>query len=357
MVSLPLHREVTDYQDFPGRTEAVKWIDLRSRVTGYLKEVCFSDGANVRKGEVLFEIDPRPYDAELAQAEANLTQARAHETRLKADLDRGAVLLARRALSREDYDKFVGDYQEAVAAVAVAAANRDKAKLNVEFTKITAPIDGHISRRNIDPGNLVKADDTILTNIVSIGKIYASFDVDEGATSRLKELERAGKLSFYPGAKMPVLLGKASEQGFPRKGDIEFADNHIDADTGTWRLRGTFENKDNALTSGLFVHIRLPLGDPYPAILVAEEALAADQGERFVYVVDEEGKARYKRVTVGRLHDGLRVITGGIGPTDKVIVKGLQRARPNEPVNAKLIPMPEQKPVAAPAEGTVAKQP
>ncbi len=342
LVSLPITREVTDYEDFPGRTEAVFSIDLRARVTGYLTKVYFQEGSIVKEGDPLFDIDARPYEAELARTEANLVQAVAHEARLNSDFKRAADLLGKRAIGQEEYDKIAGDRAEATAAVGVATASRDAAKLNVEFTKVRAPIDGRISRRNIDPGNHVKADDTILTSIVSLDPIHASFDVDERATLRLQKLAREGKLSFDPSAKLPVLMGLANEDGYSQKGTINFADNRVDSDTGTWRLRGVFANPNHGISSGLFVHIRLPIGSPYQALLVAEEALAADQGQRFVYVIDNEGKAVYRRVSIGRLHDGLRVITDGLKPDEKVVVKGLQRVRPGAPVSPKVIDMPVQ---------------
>lgn len=341
LVSLPVNREVTDYEDFPGRTEAVSSIDVRARVTGYLDKDNFKEGADVKQGDLLFEIDPRPYEAELARSQATLVQAEAHQARLKSDFERAAGLVAKRAIGREEYDKIAGDLAEAAAAVGVATATRDLARLNLNFTKVRSPISGRIGRRFIDPGNLVKADDSILTTIVSLDPLYAYFDVDERATLRLQELIRYGKLDFSPEAKRPVLMGMANEEGFSQKGTITFADNRVDPDTGTWRLRGLFANPHHGLSSGLFVRVRLPIGEPYKALLIAEQALGADQGQRFVYVVDANQVATYRRVKVGRLHDGLRVITDGLDPSEKVVVSGLQRVRPGSKVDGKVMPMPE----------------
>lgn len=359
-VSLPVTKRVVDYEDFPGRTEAVNSVDIRARVNGYLNKANFTEGAIVSKGEVLFEIDPRPYEADVARAEANLAQADARSRRLNQDFERATGLLATRAIGREEYDKIAGDRNEAAAAVAVARSSLELSRLNLSFTKVLSPINGRVSRRYIDPGNLVKADDSILTTVVELDPVYVYFDVDERATLRLKQLVREGKLDLDPEARSPVLreagptvlMALANEEGFPHRGSIDFADNRVDSDTGTWRLRGVFDNPRHSLSSGLFVHIRLPIGDPYKALLVAEQALGTDQGQRFVYVVGKDNKIEYKRVQVGRLHDGLRVITSGLKPDEAVVVTGLQRVRPTMPVKPKPVPMPasENKGPAKPVE-------
>jgi multidrug efflux system membrane fusion protein len=339
-VSLPVTREVTDYEDFPGRTEAISSVDVRARVTGYLDKVCFREGADVKQGDVLLEIDPRPYEAELARTAANLIQAEAHMNRLNADHQRASELLTKRAIGREEYDKINGDRLEAVAAVGVARAGSDLAQLNLSFTKVKSPISGRISRRYIDPGNLVKADDSVLTSIVSLDPMYAYFDVDERATLRLAQLIRAGKLNLSPEAKLPVFMGMANDEAYTQRGTIDFADNRVDADTGTWRLRGLFANPHNGLSSGLYVRVRLPIGDPFPALLIAEKALGADQGQRFVYVVDANDQVEYRRIKVGRLYDGQRVVTDGLKPGEKVVVSGLQRVRPGITVTPKVVTTP-----------------
>jgi RND family efflux transporter MFP subunit len=343
-VSLPTSREVTDYEDFPGRLEAVNAVDLRARVTGYLDKVKFKEGAFVAKGDVLFEIDDRTYQAELARADGNVVQNEGNLKRLDYEYDRAALLLPRGAIGREEYDKAAGDRTMAVGALAVAKANLVLAKQNVSWTKVKAPLSGKISRRYLDPGNLVKADDTVLTSIVSLDPIYAYFDLDERTTLRLQKLIRDGKLSWSLDGKLPVLLGLADEEGYPLKGAIDFADNKVDADTGTWRLRALVHNADLGLAPGYFVRVRLPIGIPHRAILVSEQALGTDQGQKFVYVVEKMaakvidgksvpvGEVAYRRVKVGRLHDGLRVISEGLKADERVIVSGLQRARPGATV-------------------------
>jgi RND family efflux transporter MFP subunit len=340
LVSLPVTREVTDYADFPGRTEAVSSIEVRARATGYLDKMHFKEGADVRLGDLLFEIDPRPYKAELDRAEANLVQSQAHLTRLNADYQRAKGLVNKGSMGREEFDKVEGDRAEASAAVGVAKANRDLASLNLSFTKVLAPISGRISRRFIDPGNMVKADETILTTIMAQDPIYAYFDLDEHTTLRLQRLIRARKIKWATDTGLTVLLGLADEKGFPRRGTINFADNHVDPDTGTWRLRGLFANPDHALSPGLFVRIRLLIGDPYRPTLVSEQALSTDQGQKYVYVVDDANMAAYRRVKVGRLHEGLRVITEGLSPKEKVVVSGLQRVQQGTEVKPVVVDMP-----------------
>lgn len=340
LVSQPVTRQVRDYVDFPGRMEAVNSIEIRARVTGYLDKVYFQEGADIQQGALLFEIDPRPYKADLARAEGTVLQSEGRLKRLEADYQRAADLLPRHAIGREDFDRIAGDRTEAAGALAVAKAGRDMAELNLSFTKVRAPLSGRISRRYIDPGNLVKADETALTTIVSLDPIYAYFDLDERTTLQLQRLIRQGKMQWSAGASLEVLLGLADEDGFPRKGTINFADNRVDPDTGTWRLRGLFANPDQSLAPGLFVRIRLPIGNPYSATLVSEEALGTDQGQKFLYVVTDKNTVEYRRVRVGRLHEGLRVITEGLGPGEKVVVGGLQRVRPGVEVSPKVVEMP-----------------
>lgn len=338
-VSFPVVRVVTDYEDFPGRLEAVNSVEIRARVSGYLAKMAFREGAVLKKDDLLFEIDARPYQAELARAEGNLVQSEGHLRRLDSDYRRALTLLPKNAIGQEDYDKIVGDRAEATGMVAVAKANRDLALLNLSYTKVCAPISGRISRRMIDPGNMVKADETTLTTIVSLDPIHATFDIDERTALRLQRLVRARKIKS-PEEGMTVYLGLADEDGFPVRGSINFADNRVDSDTGTWRLRGVFKNPSGALSPGLFVRLRLPTGEPYNAILVPEQAVSTDQGQKSVFVVDASHKVSYRRVQIGRLHDGLRVITDGLLPTEKIVVSGLQRVRLDSEVTPKDVPVP-----------------
>src|SRR5262249_31416259 len=252
-------------------------------------------------------------------------------------------LLSRGAVSQADYDKTAGDKAEADAAVGSSEAMRETAKLNLEFTKVGAPISGRISRRMLDEWNMVKADETMLTTIVSLDPMYAFFDVDESTTLRLNRLMREGKMQTASASGLPrmeVQMGLADEEDFPHRGTVDFVDNQLDPNTGTLRMRGIFPNPERRLTPGLFVRIRLPLGAPHKAMLVAEQALGRDQAQKYIFVVNEKNQVVYRRVKVGRLYDGLREITDGLSPGEQVIINGLQRVRPEVVVEAKTVEMP-----------------
>jgi len=341
VVTRPVVKQITDYNDFTGRTEAVASVEVRARVTGYLDKVLFKEGDDVKKDQPLFEIDPRTYQAELNRAEAAVRQAKAHLDRLELDYKRAVPLLPSQAISREDYDKIVGDRDEGNALVGVAEAARDLARLNLQFTKVTSPISGRASRQLIDPGNMVKADETTLTTIVTLDPIYAYFDADERSVLDFRRLMQAGKVKAARDAQAPVLMGLIDEEDengnplFPHAGVINFADNRVDAMTGTLRLRGKFDNPKHFLAPGLFARVRVPIGAPRPAILVSERALGSDQGQKFVYVVNDKNEVVYRRVRVGAMQDGLRVIEEGLAKNEQVIVDGVQRVRPGMTVQPK----------------------
>ncbi len=338
-VSAAIAKTVTDYEDFPARVEGVNSVEIKARVTGYLENINFKEGTDVKQGEVLFEIDPRLYQVELARAEGMIVQAEGRLKRLEADLQRTGTLLATRNTSQADYDQIAGNRQATQGTLDIAKADRDKAEINLKWTKVRAPFGGRISRRFIDPGNLVKADETILTTIVDMDRMYAYFDVDERTTLRFQKLVRDGKIKWSVDIGLPVMLGLVDEEGYPRKGTINFADNRLDADSGTWRLRAVFDNADHALSAGMYVRMRLPIGVPYKTVLVSEQALGTDQGQKFVYVVDDSNTISSRRVKVGRIHQGLRAISEGLAEGEKVIVSGLQRARPGIEVQPAVVAM------------------
>ena len=248
--------------------------------------------------------------------------------RLEADFARARGLLSRRAISQEEFDKMSGDRAEAEAMVGVAKASRDVASLNLKFTKVLAPTSGRISRHLIDRGNLVKADETLLTTIVTLEPMYAYFDVDERTLLKLRRLGGALK-------NLPVLLGLADEDEFPHAGKIDFIDNRVDTATGTLRVRGVFTNPDRILSPGLFVRIRVPISKPHYANLVPEKALGTDQGQKYLYIVTPENEVTYRRVRTGQLTESLRVIEDGIQPGERFVVSGLQRVRPGVRVTPK----------------------
>jgi RND family efflux transporter MFP subunit len=354
-VSYPVDREITNYADFTGRLEAVYSVDVRARVTGYLDEVYFKDGDEVDKGASLFEIDPRSYGTELARTEALLVQNEAHTKRLELDYRRGKVLRGREVMSREEFDKIEGDLAESKAMIASAKAARDFAKLNIDFTKVTAPISGLISRGLVSKGNLIKADDTMLTTIVSLDPMYVYFDVDERTVMKLRGLVREGKLqSREQNAVAPVLAALGDERGFPHKGVINFSDNKVNPRTGTLQVRGVIENpvvrgkNFRLLSPGLFARVRMPLGESHRALLVTDRAIDTDQGQKILYVVDDKNKVDSRPVRLGAIHDGLRAIEDGLKPGERVIVVGLQQVRPGTVVEPKLVDMPVFSPARKP---------
>ena len=342
-VSMPVYQEITDHEDFTGQTEAVKTIDIRARVTGYLKTVNFKHGAEVEQGDPLFEIDPPYYEAEHARAEGMVAQAEARLKRLKLDHARAERLHPNRNITDEQYDLVSGDLAEAEANLKAAKAALKIASVNLGYCAIKAPISGRLSRPNIDPGNLVRADDTLLTRIVAQEPMWVYFDVDERTMLRLRRLVQSGSTHSSGDAKLPVFIGLADETDYPHQGMINFEDNRLDPNTGTLRVRGVFDNHDRLLTPGLFVRVRLPIGRPYQALLVPEQAVGTDQGQKFVYVVDNKDEVSYRRVKVGKLHEGLRAITEGVFPGERVVVSGVQRVRPGIKVEAKLLQAPEAK--------------
>ena len=339
-VNLPTTGEITDYEDFTGRTVASKTIEIRARVTGYLDKIDFKEkeGGDVEQGALLFEIDPRPYEAEVARNRASLLLAESHLKRVQLDFDRAEKLVGSKSISREQYDLASGDRSEARANIEVMKANLDVANLNLRFTKVRAPIGGRVSRTQLDPGNLVKADETILTTIVSIDPIYAYFELDERTLLRIRRYTEEGRIKGGDSQRaVPVSMGLADEEGYPHHGTVNFVDNRLDPTTGTLQVRGVFQNTDRMLSPGLFVRVRLPIGQPYKALLVSEESLGTDQGQKFVYVVDKDNVAQYRRVEVGKLQQGRRVVLKGVAEDDHIVVSGLQRVRPGAVVQPKLV--------------------
>jgi RND family efflux transporter MFP subunit len=326
IVSRAIEREVTDYEEFQGKTEAEKSVDVRAHVSGYLDRFNFKDGADVRQNEVLFEVDPRPFDAECQRAKANVSLAEAHLNRVNNDFARAQSLVGKSSMSREDYDKAAGDLEEARATLKSAIAARDMTQLNCDYSRVTAPISGRISRRFVDPGNMVKADDTILTRIVSLDPMYAYFDIDERTHLRIQRFFEKHGSAAGP-REMTVSMGLSDESGFPHEGKVDFVDNRVDPDSGSLWLRGVFPNPDKLLTPGLFVRVRLPVGARHKAVLVPERALATDQGQKHLWVLDDENHARYQSVQLGAQHGALRVVDKGIEPGQRLIVSGLQRVR------------------------------
>jgi len=330
-VAAALERDVLEWDEFTGRLEAVEAVDVRPRVTGYIESVNFAEGSVVRKGDLLFVIDPRPYRAELARAEAELARAVARAELTKSDVERSEKLLGVKAVSREEYDQRLNAQRESQANVEAARAAVTTTKLNLEFTRVTSPINGRASRAAVTAGNLVTGGSTsgqVLTTVVSIDPIYVSFEGDEQVYLKYTELARRGDRQSSRDAANPVLMALANEQGYPHRGEMTFVDNQVDSRTGTIRARASFDNKDGYLTPGLFARVKLLGHDSRRAVLVDDRAIGTDQSQKFVYVVDSENKVSYRSVKIGRLTDGLRIVQEGLQPGETVIVNGLQRVHP-----------------------------
>jgi len=351
-ISQAVARPVIDYEEFTGRTAAAENVEVRARVRGYLSRVNFTDGQEVTAGTLLFEIDPRTFEAELKNAEGQKAQWLAKRDKAQADVTRYEGLVPTGAASAQDLDKARAELGEAVAAIASADASIERAELDLEFSRIVAPIDGQVGRALITVGNLVQAgpgDDALLTTIVSLDPMYVYFDIDERSLLRFRERHRASlpEGSALPNVaqlKIPVLLGLANEEGFPHTGVIDFADNRVDPATGTIQVRGTFDNAKRVFKPGLFARVRVPFSESYQALLVSESAIGTDQGQKFVLVANDESVVERRFVKPGPLQDdGLRVIADGLKSGEWVVVNGLQRARPGKQVTPERAEMPSRR--------------
>jgi RND family efflux transporter MFP subunit len=325
-VATVLERQITDFQEFTGRIEAVERVELRPRVSGYIESVAFREGAEVRKGDVLFVIDQRPYDAALKRARAELARAQSAGNQARTEKERAVKLLALRALSQEEFDARTAGSEKAAADVQAAQAAVDAAELDLEFTKVRAPISGVVGKAEITTGNFVASGQTLLTRLVSIDPVYVRFDGDEAAYLRQAEYNRAQR--GKAGAGRSVWIGLANEQGHPHEGTLVFTDNELDAQTGTIRARARLSNRDRLFTPGLFARVKLGEGASHPAILIEDSAVGTDQTRRFVYVVKGDNSLEFREVQLGSLHEGLRVVEGGLTAGERIVVNGLMRVRP-----------------------------
>jgi membrane fusion protein, multidrug efflux system len=346
-VSQPVQRSVTDYVDFTGRTDAVNSVNIVPRVTGYLVKMPFTEGALVKKGDLLFEVDPRPYQAQLAQAQGQVKLYQAQLRLAKANLGRD-LEIARTpgAVSQMELDQDRAAVGQADAAVEAAQASLDVYNLNLSFCSVTSPIDGMVARYYLTLGNLVNQDQTLLTTVVSLDPMYAYFDMDEATLVQIRHAVADGKIKPYQKGDIPVYLAVQGEQGFPHQGTINFINNQVNPGTGSIAVRGIFPNPElndgvRLLSPGMFVRIHLPIGQPHPAVLVVDRAIGSDQGLKYVYVIDAQNKATYRRVTTGPLQpDGLRVVTEGLQAGEWIAIGALQQIRPNMQVQTEKMAMP-----------------
>jgi multidrug efflux system membrane fusion protein len=342
--------------EFTGRTDAVKAVDIRARVTGYLIKMPFKEGAEVKKGDLLFEIDPRPYQAQLDQAKGQVTLNEASLKLAKSTYERDRAINARVSggVSMQQLDQDRAAVEEADARLKAYKASLEIYQLNLDFTRVKSPIDGQVSRYYMTEGNLVNQDQTLLTTVLSLNPMYAYFDLDEPTLLRIRRAINEGKIKLPSNGEFPVLMGLQGEEGFPHRGKIDFVNNQVNSTTGSISVRGIFPNPRpkggvRLLSAGMFVRIRLPIGQPHPAILVVDRAISSDQGLKYVYVVGPDNKVEYRRVTTGALQDdGLRVISSGLKPDEWVVVGGLQQVRPRMEIVPSKMPMPKLAPGEAP---------
>jgi multidrug efflux system membrane fusion protein len=330
-VAAVLERDVNEWDEFTGRLQAVDQVEIRPRVSGYIKRVTFPEGKEVRKGEVLFEIDPRPYQADLARAAAQLEQARTASELAAREVARAQRLVSVKAISQEEFDSRTSAQANGLAAVRAAEAAVQNAKLNLEWTRVRSPIAGRVSYAQVTAGNLVQAGPptaTLLTTVVSLDPIYAYFEGDEQTYLKYTTLARAGTRQSSRDVRNPIYMGLANEDGFPHKGYVDFVDNRLDPETGTIRARAVFSNKDRLFTPGLFARMKLVGSGRYHAALVLDRAIGTDQDKKFVLVLKPDKTVEYRSVQPGRLVDGLRVISSGLKGGEQIVINGLQRVRP-----------------------------
>jgi RND family efflux transporter MFP subunit len=334
----PVVKEVTEWDDFTGRLEPIKSVEVRARVSGWLDSIHFKDGQVVKTGDLLFVIDPRPYEAEAERTRAELKRAEAQRNLGLQNLQRAEKLVGGSVIAQEQFDTRRNEYEIAAANVLEAQAAAKAAQLNLEFTQVKAPIDGRISRRFADEGNLItggSTQSTLLTTIVPFNPLYATFDADERLVLKYTRLDLSGQRRSSRENPNPVRIALADEKDYSHGGTMDFVDNRLDPETGTLRARAIIDNSNGLLTPGLFVRVQLKGRGPYSALLIPDEAIGTDQSKRFVMVVDKEGLAQRRFVTTGRLHEGLRAVEEGLTAEDRVIVGGLIRARPGMPVKVK----------------------
>jgi RND family efflux transporter MFP subunit len=324
-VATPLSQRVADWDDYSGRFEPVDSVDVRPRVSGAIQSVHFQDGQMVQQGELLFVIDPRPYAAQLAHAKAQVAGARAQLANADAELKRAQTLAEQRLVSEAEAEVRAAAQLQAAADLAAAEASVQTQDLNLSFTRVTAPLAGRASYRRLAPGNIVTADTTVLTTIVSENPIRFLFDVPESALLKYKRESDGARAS-------PVEIRLQDETDYRWKGRVDFLDNALDRSSGTIRLRAVVDNPDGFISPGMFGQMRLYATKPFDALLVPDQSIVTDQTRQVVYVVDGQGVVGQKVVRPGRLIDGLRVIREGLAPQDRVIISGVQRARPGRKV-------------------------
>lgn len=344
-VSPPIQQEVQEWDEFTGRIDAAESVEIRPRVSGYIDQIHFKSGQLIKKGDLLVTIDPRPFQAILDRAEAEVQRAKTKLELSKKEFDRADKLIATKAISAEEADAKSMSFREASDALRSAEAAVKAAALDVEFASVRSPIDGRVSREMVTAGNYVSGVagfTTLLTTVVKFDPVYVYADVDEATFLRYQRLSTEGKATHLTDQKTPAEMQIEGEQDYPHKGYIESFDNRISGTTGSILVRAQFENKDGTLRPGTFVRMRLPAGPKYTALLVTEEAIGTDQGRKFVLTVSKENMTEYRAVEIGPLIGDKRIIRSGVNKDDTIVINGLAKVRPGMPV----APMPPDKKVA-----------
>ena len=345
LVAPPVQRDVIDYFETTGHVAPVDLVEIRPRVSGYLTKVNFVDGAEVKAGDVLFEIDPRPYEAAVMRAEADVAKCNAELRNAEAEVARTQRLMAERATSTREVETSVTRKSTTEANLLSAKADLQDAKRDLEFAHVVAPISGRVSRPAVTVGNLVQGGigmSTLLTTLVSTDPMYVYFDADERTMLRTRASARDAKQVQSDAAAevrvlaIPMQIGLANEQGYSRTGKIDFIDNHVDPTTGTIQVRGVFENADRNLVAGMFVRVRVPIETMSGALLVSDRAIGTDQSSKYVLVVNDQDVVEYRGIGVGAESEGMRVVQNGLRPGERVITGGMQRVRPGIRVNARV---------------------
>jgi len=328
-------KEVVERDEFTGRIEPVESVEIRPRVSGYIQEVKFQSGQLVKKGDLLFQIDPRWHQATFEQRQAEFQQAKVRLENARRESDRTTQLLTNNAISLEESDARQSRYEEAKSALLATQAALDSARLDLEYTQVRAPIDGRVSRALLTEGNYVNGvagAATVLTTLVSVDPVYVYADMDENSLLRFNALTHAKKLEANGDGRIPVELQLADEEDFSHQGHIESFDNRLNSDTGSILLRAVFPNADGRIVPGLFARIRVPLSERHPALLVEERAIGTDQAQKFVLTLTSTNTVAYRQVQLGPTFEGRRIVRSGLQPREQIVVNGLQRVRPGMPV-------------------------
>jgi membrane fusion protein, multidrug efflux system len=339
VIARPLHH----WDELTGELQAVNTVEVRPRVSGFIDTVQFTEGARVGKGQVLFQIDPRPFQIEIERLDAEIKRARSKLDFATAGHARAERLYTQNAIAREEYEQLTSAETEAAGDLGSLTAQLHAARLNLEYTHVRSPIDGHVSRALITPGNLV-SNTNLLTTVVSDDPIYAYFDTDEATYLKFTQLQNKDRMASreragHGGGSSPVFMGLVGEQGYPHQGQLDFVDNQVDARSSTIHARAVFDNKDGRFTPGLFARIKLVANDSYQAILIDERAVGNDLGKKFVLILKPDDTLEYRPVTLGTRIDGLRIVAEGLQPADVIVVNGLQHVAAGAKVQATRVTM------------------